>query len=167
MTSYTDLPNLTLTQNKAIVQAVMRALRDNAIAIGEADSSVPAGLLPTVHLGTLTTTSGSTQTLSSLVLTPYKFLIFALNGVSTTSSGALDIGAANGITAAAASGAESISGLVWIDLATGIATGITAVTGSAGSVKVGASGYTNATTAVSISTSAVFDAGSVRIYGAK
>ena len=41
MTSWTTLPDTTLAQDKPVTQSVMRALRDNPVAIGEAAPSAP------------------------------------------------------------------------------------------------------------------------------
>lgn len=142
--------------------AVMTPLRT-----AQAISALAPTYVDTVLLGTLTTTSGSTQTLSGLTLTPYKLLLFIWNGVSTSSSGAMSLGAASQITASLTSSSSSLSGTILVELATGLATATTVETGGNSAVKAGSTGYSTATTSVSVSTSAVFDAGSVRIYGVK
>jgi len=121
----------------------------------------------TVLLGTLTTTSGSSQTLSGLVLTDYKFLHFTLNGVSTSStSGTVGLGPVSDLFGPATGGA-TVSGMGWVDLGNGIATAATRVS-TVSTVGAGASGYSTATTSVSVNVSSgTFDAGSIRIYGVK
>jgi hypothetical protein len=122
----------------------------------------------TVLLGTLTTTSGSSQTLSGLVLTPYKFLHFTLNGVSTTitSSETIGLGTATSLFGGA-TGAIAVSGMGWVDLGNGIGTAVTRL-GTVSTVGAGATGYSTATTSVSVNVSGgTFDAGTIRIYGVK
>lgn len=123
--------------------------------------------LSTVLLGTLTTTSGSAQTLSGLVLTDYKFLQFTLNGVSTSgSTGTIGLGPITDLFGPAAGG-SSVSGMAWVDLGNGVATAPTKLAADS-RVGTGASGYSTATTSVSVNVSAgTFDAGSIRIYGVK
>jgi hypothetical protein len=75
--------------------------------------------LSTVLLGTLTTTSGSVQTLSGLVLTDYKFLHFTLNAVSTSgSTGTIGLGPITDLFGPAAGG-SSVSGMACVDLGNG------------------------------------------------
>lgn len=118
-------------------------------------------------LGTLTTTSGATQTLSSLTLTSYKYLWFSFNGVST--SGAADLRIAGIKAAASVVAADLNKGFAIIDLTTGVGLSYLGVTtGGALSPYMIATGYTTATTSVSVSVSTgTFDAGSVVVYGVK
>lgn len=117
-----------------------------------------------VLLGTLTTTSGTSQTLSSLVLTNYKFLRLVFNGVSGSTTGTFSFGSfqLNGTATAG----DAWIGFVEVDLATGIgATNFAATAGSSVN-RVGSTGYTTASTSVSLTISAgTFDAGSVAVYG--
>jgi hypothetical protein len=173
MTSYTAIANGDIDQDSPVTQPLVTALRDNPIAIGEADSSVPAGLLPTVLLGTLTTTSGSTQTLSGLDLTPYKFVYAVFDGVSADITGG-NLTFAGLATAVSAVGSATIRGFFNIDLSDGTATwALVNIGGSVGNTSaatfnVGTTSLTNASTSVSVSTaSGSFDAGSIRIYGMK
>lgn len=140
----------------------------NPLAIAEADASVPGTLLPTVYLGTFTTTSGSTVTISSLVLTPYKYLLLVCNGVSGTAiSTSMGVGSVSSLTQTTTAAANTISGLIFVELATGLGIGMTAETGGNQGVKIGATGYSTATTSVSVTSTGTFDAGSVRMYGCK
>jgi hypothetical protein len=167
MTTYSAVASGEVDSDSPVTDTLMGKLANNPVAIAEADSSVPLSLLPTVLLGTMTTTSGSSKTISSLVLTPYKFLLFSLNAVSTTSAGvACTVGSA-GDTEALTGPPNTISGTVLVDLTTGFATAMTHETGGNRGVKVGATGYTTATTSVVVSTSATFDAGSIKVYGLK
>lgn len=116
-------------------------------------------------LGTITTTSGATATLSGLTLTGYKFLRLVLNGVSTNGSGSLTLNSI-AVNDTATLG-EFVSGCIEIDLSSGIfwaATGRAAAGRSASGG--GASGLTTASTSFTIGAGGnTFDAGSVRVYG--
>ena len=170
MTTYTTITNALVAVGAKPFATTIQALRDNPIAIGEADSTVPAGLLPTVHLGTLTTTSGTTQTLSGLVLTPYKALMVFVNAVSgnvATSSLLL-----NGIPFAVltSGGVGNLgSGGGIIDLSSGIFWSSSANSAGATASSGGASGLSTASTSISFTLTGggTFDAGSIRIYGVK
>ena len=173
MTTYTAIANSEVDGDSPITDTLMSRLRDNAIAMGEADPSVPSNLLPIGFLGTITTTSGSSQSLSGLTLTNYKFLLFVWNAVSQNATGGtFGIGAATAcMNVLSASAANGISGLAWVELSTGIvvsaSTEVASGIGSGGTIKVGATGYSTATTSVAVNTSGTFDAGSVRVYGLK
>jgi hypothetical protein len=178
MTSYTAIPNGDIDQDSPITQPLMTALRDNPIAIAEGDASVPASLFPTVLLGTITTTSGTTQTLSGLDLTPYRFIIAVINGVSgsvnsfTITIGGADIGATTPQN-------SSQTGMAFFDLGIGVAFSVTgritdtSLGGTTGDDGSGSRGNTHTITTASTSISVVlsggtaFDAGSIRIYGVK
>lgn len=128
-------------------------------------------------LGTLTTTSGTSQTLSSLVLTDYKFLRLSIEGVSLngiTGSPFLRFGtnSARQITAALASASNQWRGQVVIDLATGMYVADTAQENSTDSAAAasyaGYSGITTASTSLTISSSQnSYDLGSIKVYGEK
>lgn len=171
MTTYTAISSGSLAVGKPLTSAIALALRDNPIAIAEGDASVPSNLLGTRLLGTLTTTSGNIQTLSSLTLTPYKFLLMIWVGVSKShTGGTFNIGVATDVMVALTSSASNtVSGFALIELTSGMVTGLSAETGWTNAIKVGLTGYSTATTTVSVSTSAggTFDAGSVTVYGVK
>ena len=115
-------------------------------------------------LGTITTTSGASQSLTSLVLTPYKFIVCTVDNVSFDGARHLQI---DGIqcSVATAGGAGVILGVLHLDLANGIFSSNVSTAG-AGSVWVGDTAYTTATTTITFSASAgTFDAGSIRVYG--
>ena len=115
----------------------------------------------TVLLGTMTTTSGNTQTLSGLNLTGYKQVQVWLNGVSATTAATFSVGGIGITNIGSASGIAS--GLLTVDLATGVGIAI-----GSSAFDARASTITTASTSISITTSAGnFDAGSVRVYGVK
>lgn len=122
-------------------------------------------------LGTLTTTSGTSQSLTGLNLTGYKQLVLEFNGVSHSSgsNSRLDLGA--GAIANTLSAANLVNGIVWVSLATGIATSVfsvVALPAVASSGQNAQTGYSTATTTVTLTISnPSFDAGSVRVYGVK
>jgi hypothetical protein len=151
---------------KGITLQQGRALRDNALAIAEGDVSVAANLFPTVLLGTLTTTSGTSQSLTSLVLTPYKFLMFEILGVSLS---AVDRSLLIGGQIAATipedgSPTSTFYGIAFVSLGTGQLLKQMVDIGTARNT-----GYSTATTTVTVSVSggSNFDAGSIRVYGMK
>lgn len=120
-------------------------------------------------LGTITTTSGSTQSLTSLTLTSYKRLYLVVNGVSSSNtSGNVQINS-NNITGTLAASANTWSGWVNIDLTTGVMKSvILQSSGADGSQVPAASGLTTASTTVTVTVSSgTFDAGSVVVYGEK
>ena len=166
MASWTNLINALFLVGKPITSSQGLALRDNVIAQGQADPSVPLDQLPTVFLGQIATTSGSTQTFSGLVLTPYRFLRFTLAGVSSTSTPDLQLGGVtvgNGLATAS----DTWTGTITLDLANGVATGMLYGAG-ANLIRAGITSYTNASTSVAFSIlSGTFDAGTIRIYGEK
>lgn len=87
MTSYVAIPNGDIDQDSPVTQPLMTALRDNPIAIGEKDTTVPTGLrLGYWLLGTINTTSGTSQTLSGLTLTNYTALVLEVRRVIPNSS---------------------------------------------------------------------------------
>lgn len=167
MATYVTITDSQLDPDAPITSQLAYQWRDNPIAIAQADTTVALSLLPTVLLGTLTTTSGSTQTLSGLVLTPYRFLRFTVDGVSfTTTSGLYIASVAVGrqIGATLTTVTDSWSGSIILDLSNGIATSILA--SGAPQYYAASSGYSAATTSISF-TGGTFDAGSIRVYGEK
>lgn len=120
-------------------------------------------------LGTLTTTSGTTQTLSGLDLTGYRYLAIVVN--TQQSAGAARSLLINSLVAsAAASSATRLRGLIFLELTTGMsaslandstATGLTVVTAL--------TSITNASTSIPFawSSSATFSGGVITVYGVK
>lgn len=169
MPAYVTIPNTDIDQDSPVTQPLLTALRDNPLAIAEADASTPLDLLPSVLLGTLTTTSGTAQSLTSLVLTPFKTLRAFFSGVSVAGSvgGNLQFAGQNIITYTDVS--ETVFGMVEIDLFNGDGFSVVSLTASAtGEARGINTAITTASTSVSVSvTAGTFDAGSVRIYGCK
>jgi len=159
--TYTPILNSEVDAESPITDLLLTRLRDNPI-------DVDAPLLCSVLLGTMTTTSGTSQTLSSLDLTLFKFLRVVVNGVSTTfSNSVLRIGGQN-ISPSIQSSASIFYGIVDLDLSSGVFGSTVISTTSLKEVTVGDTAYTNATTSVVISTSGgTFDLGSINIYGVK
>jgi hypothetical protein len=127
-------------------------------------------------LGTITTTSGQSQSLGSLNLTSYKFLKLVLNQVSHnggTSQG-LMIGQSTSddvlfTTASTISASDTVTGSFEIELATGVIafSSMSSVTEVFVTTPV-----VNASTTISIALNqnggaASFDAGSIKVYGIK
>ena len=123
-------------------------------------------------LGTITTTSGYSQTLSALTLTNYKSLRLWFKAVSTNNSSTFRIGNSSGdaiaMTGSTGGAANSLSGKLDIDLASGVfsfngVTSAAAVASFSGST----SPLTTSSTAIYIDGGGVhsFDAGSVIVYG--
>lgn len=134
-----------------------------------------AGALPTFQaipaqgwaaLGTITTTSGSSQALSGLTLTSYKFLRCYLNGVSGSNGVGSNITQNSRVIAILTAAAGAPSGILEIDLSTGasyfVTGGTTSTTATSGG---GPSGVTTGSTSITFAISAgSFDAGSIAVY---
>lgn len=115
-------------------------------------------------LGTITTTSGGSQSLSSLDLTPYTFLRCVVNGVSFNGAVHLRI---DGVQCSAnlAVAANTLFGVIDLELNTGVFGSTVGLTAGS-SIFSGDTTYSNATTSITFSSSAgIFDAGSIRVYG--
>jgi len=132
-----------------------------------------------VLLGNLTTTSGTTQTLSGLTLTNYKLIVIAINRTSHnsgTSQGIrlLDANGSTQLSLAATTGLGAFtSAIVTIDLATGVFSGTYDSTNTtppysqttAGAL-CGKSTFSTSATSLQFSYSGgSFDAGSITVYG--
>jgi hypothetical protein len=126
-------------------------------------------------LGTLTTTSGTSQTLSGLTLTGYKYLQISINNVSGNAVGFLRMAGLN-IQPYSSTAAQSQWGTIQIDLTNSGAFGSIIVydqNTTSGTVRSdsyaggGNCGYTTATTSISFdySSAATFDSGTIKVYG--
>jgi hypothetical protein len=126
-------------------------------------------------LGTLTTTSGTTQTLSGLTLTNYKYLQISINNVSGNATGYLRMAGLN-ITGSTSTAAQAQWGILQVDLTNngafnaGLIYDVAVTSGtsaSIGYVCAGNCGYTTATTSISFdySSAATFDSGTIKVYG--
>lgn len=117
-------------------------------------------------LGTLTTTSGSTQTLSGLTLTGYKALFISFNAVSCTGAGNININTSYKVGPYLDGASDVASGISWLDLSNGVvgsAINVNSYPYTAGSV----TNITTASTSISFNSPATtsFDAGSIKVYG--
>lgn len=143
----------------------------NGTSFRSLESVAPAAADPSMTLlGTLTTTSGTTQTLGSLNLTNYKYLYIDINGVSFT-AGTITMTLGGVACAAATAGALGPSniqkGIVLVDLDSGL------VQWSAAGASIAAAGcgasvssYNNASTSIQFA-GGTFDAGTIKVYGVK
>lgn len=128
-------------------------------------------------LGTLTTTSGSTQTLSSLVLTGYSMLVVEIFEVSNTGTSGNFTMAGQSLCSVPGNSAQAISGIVQVMLGSGATISAIAnnrVIGTGGlttggnTTSSGSLAITTATTSISFAMSAgSFDNGTIRVYGVK
>jgi hypothetical protein len=119
-------------------------------------------------LGTIVTTSGSSQPLTGLTLTGYKFLKFSINNVScTVTASSIQIGGVS--VSGAITTTTPCSGIAELDLATGFIAGVADnVYPDPLQWRGGLTGYSTATTTITASiTSGNFDAGSIAVYGVK
>ena len=179
----------TLT-NKSIAGSQLTGTVAGSLLTGSVASSLLTGALPAIDgsaltgivtggmtlLGTITTTSGSTQTLSGLTLTSYQQIVAVVKDVSATSNFLLQFSSLNMVTSVTAT--NSVFGILTVDLTTGvwvfpatiaIGTLSTNANASTASWMAGIQNtITTSSTSISFSTSAgTFDYGSIRIYGVK
>lgn len=134
-------------------------------------------------LGTITTTSGNTNSLSSLTLTGYRKLYLVFNGVViTVTSGNNTMSVGGSQVALSTSSSSTFNGHMDIDLtvgtyisfltvsATGTSNPSTSTAGSAFSLYAGRTTLTTASTSISAvngGTGAAFNGGSIAVYGVK
>lgn len=132
-------------------------------------------------LGTLTTTSGSTQTLSGLTLTSYQQVWAVFKNVSPTSVAFLRLSSASGVVISDPTVgvpiANGVYGTVIIDLATSVVSSSLSQTNLVAENNANVAAYslagvqntvTSASTSIAFYTTAgTFDNGSIRIYGVK
>ena len=164
----TDNIRLAVGTNNQVLTA------DSAQASGVKWAAIPAAGGMTL-LGTLTTTSGTSQTLSGLDLTSYSMLVIELFEVSSTSTSGNFTIAGSTLCNPPSSTANSICGILQVALQSGITTGSVAnnraigATGlvNATSTLVGTLAITTATTSIAFTFVGNFDNGTIRIYGMK
>jgi hypothetical protein len=124
-------------------------------------------------LGTLTTSSGTVQTLSGLTLTGYKFLQLSIDTVLTVGTGSSLLFGTDIVTGRYISLSNPSStwhGGVFVDLSTGMffASIATSTSGPVNQGYAGLSAITNASTSVTLySYGRNFGGGAIRIYGMK
>ena len=160
LSDQTDL-NTALNGKQATLVSGTNIKTVNGVSLlGSGDVVVAAGM---TLLGTITTTSGASQSLTSLVLTPYKFIVCTVDNVSFDGARHLRI---DGIqcSVATSGGTGILLGGLQLDLANGIFNAN--ISTQTGGSYVGETAYTTATTTITFSASAgTFDAGSIRVYG--
>lgn len=140
----------------------------SAAVKGYADS-VAGGM---TLLGTITTTSGASQSLGSLTLTSYKKLLLVANGVSHNAGSTQNITVGGIVASQTLSAAQAAYGDYYIDLTTGRVGGNGFTADGAqlqpNPVVQGNTGYSTATTSITVGvTGGAFDAGSILVYGVK
>jgi len=143
----------------------------NGTSFRSLESVAPAAADPSMTLlGTLTTTSGTTQTLGSLNLTNYRYLYIDINGVSfTTGVITMTLGgvACASPTTGASGPANTQKGIVLVDLDSGLVQWSAAGSAIANpSCGASVSSYNNASTSIQFA-GGTFDAGTIKVYGVK
>jgi len=129
-------------------------------------------------LGTLTTTSGASQTLSGLTLTSYKQLLAVFKLVGSNVTSGIIISSGIGLTITDNGGTSAgICGTMLYDLTNGILTTNASATINAASTNqavigsawaaVTNSSITTASTSITFSSAGTFNKGSILIYGVK
>lgn len=121
-------------------------------------------------LGTLVTTSGTTQTLSGLTLTGYAALLIFVDGVSNDAAVArhLRLGGQQ-VSMSNAFGASAFNGQISVLLGSGGAVSLVSPAGSDSTVRFPNVGITTASTSLSFTWDGAgnFDAGKITVYGVK
>lgn len=150
----------------------MTMIIDGSGGVTFPDASVQPTAGGMTLLGTLNTTSGATQTLSGLNLTGYKQLVCIFNGVSGAATGTITLNSATISSSFGTAGNQFVWGIATIDLTTGICLSIApsaaALSFSASSYFLTASGLNNASTSIAFGAGGTsFDAGSIAVYGVK
>lgn len=124
-------------------------------------------------LGTLTTTSGTTQTLSSLDLSTYTFLYISVSAVAYTSAGSRALLLSGAAMTGLYSAGDNVTALAIIQLLSAGSPGFTiaGTNGSLISTQQTSSGYgiTTASTSMSFTWTGTvaFTQGTIRVYGGK
>lgn len=149
--------------------AAVKAYTDTAVA-GVVTNSV-------TFLGTINTTSGQSQTLSGLTLTPYKRLEFVIANVTANSNGQLlyvvnATSSANKISASfVLGGGNTWSGLGSVDLTNGVAAFTTRIAPSSGPSDatefVVLTPYFTTSTSVTFAVTNAFTGGFIQVWGIK
>lgn len=172
MTTYTTITNALVAVGAKPFATTIQALRDNPIAIAENDASVPAALRSYILLATIPTTSGTAWTASSLVLTPFSFLVVYVDGLSVNIGGGqtvrLNAGSgAFGFTQTANLTTNATWAIDMIHLDSGMFVAGTDSTTS--TTNLANTGVSRATTSITFDVSGApsGDAGSIKLYGVK
>jgi hypothetical protein len=167
MSTYVPILDTQLDPDAPLTSSLMYQLRDNFLSAAEGDTSVPLAVqLGHRLLGTLTTTSGTTVTLSGLDLTKFRFLKCVFNGVSFTGAGSQNFNIGGAVAFEVAAFSDLISGVVELDLFNGRGGSFGGNPVATGQARGMSSTITTASTSVSVTTTPnTFDAGSIRVYG--
>lgn len=171
MTAWTDISSGLVAVGAKPFATTVQALRDNPVALGEKDATVPLNLrLGKWPLGTIATTSGASFSLGSLDLTYWTTIECIINGVSPNGSNANITLNAREISADSGGGSDVWNGKVEIDLASGVATSIIAI-GPSGTSPLATSipsGLSNASTSITFGMAGgTGDAGQILVYGVR
>lgn len=142
------------------------------------DSTIQNSSSGMILLGTLTTTSGTTQVLSDLNLTTYKQLFISIDRVSHSNTAASYNFRLESFTfTSLIANTSFLYGIIIIDITNNGAlistigdsttSGVNITAG--GSSRFGESGITTATTSLTFdwSTASTFDSGTIKVYGVK
>lgn len=175
MTSYIAINNSEVDPDSPITADLMTKLRDNPIAVFTDDASVPADLkLGMRLLGTLTTTSGASQTLSGLTLTLYKYILVRINGVSSTSATSFTIQGGTGSQDVCTETMSNAGNLMYGEISIELAGSTQLYSSSIGNANANLLARANVTSVTSAVTSitfrpgsGTFDAGTIRVYGVR
>lgn len=174
MTSYIAITDAETDPEAPLTSELAKKWRDNAIAIGEGDASVPANLRPTVLLGTINTTSGTSQTLSGLVLTPYKHLFCNFPNITYSTNNSIlyitSSSLANRLTDQSST-ASPFRGSGYINLSTGMAN-FTSRQGASSSDSISncfsiATSYFTTSTSITFTCTSAFTTGYIQVWGIK
>ena len=171
------LPDVTTT---LVGTDATQTLTNKSIAASQLTGALPAidgsaltGIASMTLLGTLATTSGSSVTLSGLNLTSYKQLNVVFANVSSNGlNDYLYLNALQILRITAAANSYYGSGIALIELVNGSFTSFSGMWAGAfplsTNLYIGPSGLTTASTSINFqSSTGIFDAGSITIYGVK
>jgi hypothetical protein len=162
--------------------AATQTLTNKSIAASQLTGALPAidgsaltGIVTggMTLLGTLTTTSGTTQTLSSLNLSTYTFLYISVASVAYSSAGSRALLLSGGNMTGLYSAGDNVTALAIIQLLSAGSPGFTiaGTNGSLISTQQTSSGYgiTTASTSMSFTWTGTvaFTQGAIRVYGGK
>lgn len=180
MASYITITDAETDPSAPITSELAKKWRDNTVSIAEKDTSVPTGLrLGHWLLGTINTTSGTSQTLSGLTLTNYTALVLEFRDVNVNSAlnnFSLRLNSTTGPQISpnwSGVTTDGWFGVTTIMLGAGVYSSAIAVAGTppigaAGAVWAGDCDVTNASTSVTIALSNnSFTSGSILVYGVR
>lgn len=172
MTTYTTITNALVAVGAKPFATTIQALRDNPLAIAENDATVPAALRSYILLATIPTTSGTAWTASSLVLTPFNFLVIYVDGLSVTAGGGetVRINAGSGpfsFTTTANLTTNATWSIEMIHLDSGMF--VAGADSTTSTTNLNNTGASRATTSITFDTSTARtgDGGSIKLYGVK